>query len=124
MSAVLELRPDSSTRYVSLENPRTFTIAITRQQWRDLPFELITGETCVLDGPILKFAERDLLLLEDRESALDLHLKMYRRALRTGVSTAIAHGADQIRRAHIAIVNLAIGYTWPGNPPGHIEFAE
>lgn len=124
MAAVLELAPRSSTRYVSLENPRTFLVSLTRQQWRALPLNFVVYPT--LDGPVLVFPEHRvdraeylqlevLQLFEQWKSAFSadpLQMHRMRKAL-----------AWRMRCKYLERVSLACGYTWPGNPPGHIEFA-
>lgn len=122
MAAVLPLPIPEPVprRRISIENPRTFLIALSRRQWCELPHELITRETFVLDGPLLVFAENDLPRVAELEGNIEFAHALYRRAYDGAIR---AHQANVVRKKHIELVNLALGYTWPGNPPGHIEFA-
>lgn len=121
MAAVMELHPTSSRRYVSLENPRTFVVALSRRQWRDLPFDDIVRFT--LDGPVLVFNERAAAAAVDKQLEIDeLHAQW--KQLIKFEPLRLPPIAARIHKLHGQRVALACGYTWPGNPPGHIEFAE
>lgn len=113
-----------SQRFRRIEDPRTFLISLSRQQWRALPLAFVVYPT--LDGPILVFPDRridaaerlqlDVLqLFEQWKSAYSSDRERMQR-MRTSLTW-------RIRRKHLARVSLACGYTWPGNPPGYIEFA-
>jgi hypothetical protein len=104
-------------RRLLLENPRTFLISLTRDAWRRLPLANVVRPT--LDGPVLVFTNTQRA--QELQGRIDeLHVR-YRRAFDVKTRKVLAL---RIRKAHLARVSLACGYTWPGNPPGHIEFAE
>lgn len=142
MAAQLEISPGAppSSRRVSIEDPRTFYVRISRQQWCDIPFgELVDvgadgGPAVWLDGPSLVFPERRQLVAIERELRLQRAVERYRHARSRAVASSafgdvetrktLAGLQSYIRRCHVSIVNLAVGYTWPRNPPGYIEFAE
>ncbi len=88
------------------------------------------GTAVYVDGPVMVFSELRQRRALELKKFLDRAIDDYRRVLAklvTGDEDArkkIGGLQHHVRRCHIALVNLAIGYTWPRNPPGHIEFAE
>jgi hypothetical protein len=119
MAAVLPLSPPQPrNRRVFIENPRTFLIHLSRHAWRRLPLANVVRPT--LDGPILVFSGARAARAEELQGRLDdLHVR-YKRAFDPQARKVLLL---RIRKVHLARVALACGYTWPGNPPGHIEFA-
>jgi hypothetical protein len=127
-------------RRVFLEDPRTFYVSISRAQWRDLPYGTVIdtahdgGPAVWLDGPALVFPERRQLRVVELQGILARAVTRYEQALARAISSkslrdevtrkALADQQRYVRRCHVALVNLAIGYTWPGNPPGYIEFSD
>jgi hypothetical protein len=109
-------------RFVPLENPRTFLTPIARSDWRRMPLEFVVLPT--LDAPVLVFADKHSARAEYLQADIQKMDQRRRRKRATQDFRAAAAIANQIRRAHLRRVSLAIGYTWPGNPPGHIEFAD
>ena len=100
-----------------IENPKTFLVAISRAQWRGLPLEFITGPG-TLGQPHLVFDDELVAV------ALQLDIdRLHAKRTRSWKGDERRYLAMLIRRKHLARVALAVGYTWPGNPPGHIEFA-
>jgi hypothetical protein len=100
-------------------DPRTGTVPISRAQWRALSLEFIL--TPVLDGPVLVFSTE----LQPQASVYNAEIDQWREAwplARRNPESArrIEHA---VRKAHAWRVRAALGYTYPGNPPGHIEFA-
>lgn len=102
-----------------LENPRTFLVRVSRRQFRELSLRFVLVPT--LDGPRLVFppgADQALA------TVLDAELDTWREArTKTRNPEKLKRIARAARDAHLRRVELAIGYTWPGNPPGHIAFA-
>jgi len=100
------------------ENPRTFLLSLSRDAWRRLPLANVVTPT--LDGPALVFSGRRAARAEELQGRLEQLHAQYRRAFDSKARKVLAL---RIRKVHLARVSLACGYTWPGNPPGHIEFA-
>lgn len=102
-----------------LPDLRTYFFHVTRQQFREVPLRNVLIPT--LDGPVLVFEERH----QPRAAVLAAQIQdqgaLYRRAFDPFKRRSFA---NYIRRLHLRRVSLAVGYTWPGNPPGYIEFAE
>lgn len=141
MGAALQESPRPlGARRVFIENPRTFLVAISRAQWRDMAYGAIAdvapdgGPAVWLDGPVLVFPSRRQLRAIELQNILAravarYHAALHRSIAKNELATVEARQLLQdlqkyVRRCHVALVNLAIGYTWPGNPPGHIEFAD
>jgi hypothetical protein len=124
------------------EDPRTFVLPLTRQAFRDLPLEHMICLPCPsLDRPVLVFDERHRAdanywraELEDPERK---SLRTQYQKAKANVQRAQGDAAQlqkamgplkriirEVRKFHARRVRLAIGYTWPGNPPGWIEFAD
>lgn len=119
MVAVLQVPLAPAAQRVFVENPRTFCISISRQAMRELPFSfvLLPVLSC---APVLVFDDRRQGLAVVEQRRIDELVKPLMRA-RDG--KLIREMKATVRRAHLTRVALAIGYTWPGNPPGYIEFA-
>jgi hypothetical protein len=99
-------------------DPRT-CMPISRAEFRALPFRFILIP--VLDGPVLVFPEEHQPHASVYNAELDQWREAWPRARRKAESARRIVRA--VRKAHIWRVNHAVGYTYPGNPPGHIEFA-
>lgn len=100
-------------------DPRTITTRITRAQFASIPLRFVL--TPVLDGPVLAFH------IEDRGHAevLSAELDVWRELLpRSRSQEVIKRTSWAARHAHKQLVALAVGYTWPGNPPGYIQFSD
>jgi hypothetical protein len=100
-------------------DPRTFTVPISRAQFRALQFRFILIP--VLDGPVLVFSPEDQPQASVYNAELDLWREAWPRAKRNAQTARRI--ARAVRKAHGWRVSHALGYTYPGNPPGHIEFA-
>jgi hypothetical protein len=100
-------------------DPRTLLTQITRAQFAALPLRFIV--TPVLNGPTLVFSEKDQGRAEVFSSDIDLTRELLPRSRNREVIKRLSRAA---RVAHEKRVAMAVGYTWPGNPPGHIEFAD
>lgn len=89
---------------------RVFTVRLTRRHFRELPLRHVLLPS--LDGPVLSFAW-DLEAQAEvwRAELVELRLR-YARAFRPEDRGALARRA---RRLHLARVNAAEGYTWPGS---------
>ena len=98
---------------------RTFTVPITRAQFRALSLEFIL--TPVLDGPVLVFSTEDQPRASVCNAELDQWREAWPHAKRNRESARRIERA--VRTAHAWRVRHALGYTYPGNPPGYIEFA-
>ena len=98
-------------------DPRTCTVPISRAQWLALPFRFILIP--VLDGPVLVFSTED----QPRASVYNAELDQWREAWPRARREARPRIARAVRKAHSWRVHHALGYTYPGNPPGFIEFA-
>lgn len=103
-------------------DPRTFYVRISREELRLIPINRVLIPT--LDGPVLVFRGTNQqwaeLLKDDLNSIADLM-----RARGRSMPPKQRHGIlARARRLHVQRVDLAVGYTWPRNPPGYIEFAE
>jgi hypothetical protein len=100
-------------------DPRTYYVALSREDWRHWPMTRILTHT--LDGPRLVFRGTNQhwaeLLKDDIAAIADLvaHTHLAEKRRRGVIARA--------RRLHIQMVELAVGYTWPRNPPGWVEFA-
>ena len=98
---------------------RTLTVSISRAQWRALPLRFIL--TPVLDGPVLVFSTEDQPRASVYNAELDQWREAWPRASRNrDAARRIARAA---RKANAWRVTHALGYTYPGNRPGYIEFA-
>jgi hypothetical protein len=100
-------------------DPRTCHVPITRAQWLAIPFRFILIP--VLDGPVLVFSTEDQPRASVYNAELDQWREAWPRAKRN--PQAARRIARAVRKAHMWRVNHALGYTYPGNPPGYIEFA-
>ena len=100
-------------------DPRTLLCHVTRQQFREVPLRFVLIPS--LDAPVLVFEEHT----HPRAAVLEAQIHdqgiRYRKAWDPFKRRSVG---SYIRRLHIRRVSLAVGYTWPGNPPGYIEFAE
>lgn len=123
----------SRSRRVFYENPLTFTVSLSRQQWRDMRFARLIDPLDWPHEPRLVFADAQYLSSLELRGDFEYAAEQYRAALQRAVAdrkmdvaakSKLQHLQNFVRRRHVALVNLAIGYTWPGNPPGWIEFAE
>lgn len=102
-----------------IENPKTFYVALSRAQWRELPFAAF-ADAGWIGQPSLVFDELDELTAMRLQLDIERLAAKRRRAWKPEMRRYLAM---LMRRKHLARVALAVGYTWPGNPPGHIEFA-
>jgi hypothetical protein len=124
MAAVLPLAPPQiRNRRVFIENPRTFAISISRQQFRELPFTVVLLGV-LSNAPRLVFSERDAPQADVWQAEIDWRVLPYMRAREREWWSRVREIRTRVMRYHLDRVALAIGYTWPGNPPGHIEFAD
>lgn len=99
------------------EDPRTFLVTVSRKQFRELPLRCVLIPT--LGSPVLVFEPRRQARAACLASQIEHQAGLYRRAFEPRKRAALA---SYMRRLHLQRVGLAIGYTWPGNPPGYIEF--
>jgi len=97
---------------------RTFYCRITRQQFRELPLRWIATHS--LDGPALSFAPDDQAPAAVAAARIEELAGWLRKTREVQKRIGLARA---IREQHLILVELARGYTWPGNPPGFIEFA-
>ena|ERR1700731_5214300 len=102
-----------------MTDPRTFTVPISRAQFRALQFRFILIP--VLDGPVLVFSNEHQPRASVYSAELDQWREAWPRAKRN--RDARRRISRAVRKAHDWCVSHAVGYTYPGNPPGHIEFA-
>jgi len=100
-------------------DPRTILTKITRAQFASIPLRFIV--TPVLDGPTLVFSEKDQGRAEVFSADIDVTRELLPRSRNREVIKRLSRAA---RVAHEKRVAMALGYTWPDNPPGHIEFAD
>lgn len=101
-------------------DPRTYYVSLSREDWRRFPLSRVLIHT--LDGPRLvhrgenqKWAELikdDIAQIAEQLAHAGPQFPLHRRK---GMLA-------RARRLHIQAVDLAVGYTWPRNPPGWIEF--
>lgn len=97
---------------------RTYLQPVTRRAFRELPLRAILIPT--LDAPALRFEERHAGRAACLAAQIEHQGALYRRTADPFKRRSLA---SYIRRLHIRRVSIAVGYTWPGNPPGWIEFA-
>lgn len=97
---------------------RTYLVPVTRQQFRELPLRNVLIPA--LDAPALRFEDRHAGRAACLASQIEHQGGLYRRTADPFKRRSLA---NYIRRLHLRRVSLAVGYTWPGNPPGWIEFA-
>ena len=102
-------------------DPRTFTFAISREDWRRLSLERALIHT--LDGPRLVFRGENQQWAELHKDDLNRLAEQLRKAGRRIPKQRRQGMLARARRLHVQRVDLAVGYTWPKNPPGWIEFA-
>lgn len=100
-------------------DPRTLTTKITRDQFAAVPLRFVL--TPVLNGPQLVFRAQDQGHAEVLSAELDVWREQLPRSRNRDVIKRVSWAA---RQAHKKRVALAVGYTWPENPPGYIEFAD
>lgn len=101
-----------------LEDLRTFFVPISRKRLRELPMRFVV--IFALDAPLLVFECRDLGRVQQLQEWIKRDFQLRRRAYDVERKKYFAR---KIRDNWLCLVALAIGYTWPGNPPGWIEFA-
>jgi hypothetical protein len=106
-----------SERAQWVEDPRTFCVRVSRRHFRELPLRFILIPT--LDAPRLVFSDRDAPQAEVLKARIEEYRSAFFRASREGQRRL----AIAVRKPHLTRVALAVGYSWPGNPPGYIEFA-
>jgi len=101
------------------EDLRIFTHALTRRAFRELPFRFVLIP--VLDGPHLCYPDELVGQVECWRAELsDLWLR-YRRTRDRDRRIRLTRA---MRRLHIACVNAAEGYAWPGAEGRYVvEFA-
>lgn len=99
-------------------DPRTHLVRITRQELGAIPMRFILWP--VLDGPVLVFAPADMPEAELAQEWITGFRESVSRTVRAEKRKRLFRAA---RDWHLTRVQLARGYTWPGNPPGWIEFA-
>jgi hypothetical protein len=118
LASPAQCAPAGGLRFRAIENPRTFLISLSREDWRALRLDHVCHVT--IDGPVLVFPD-------EHATAATVHLAwIAEHFLRFQSAHSIPDRKKFvrfIRDSHSARVTLACGYTWPGNPPGHICFA-
>jgi hypothetical protein len=117
LSSALQVR----SQRVFLENPRTFAVSLSRESWRRLPLEHLVSITPTLNGPWLVFDDEKVGIAACAQERLRWLMQRYQRTYDVKKRIALAR---RIRKGRSFLVALAVGYTWPGNPPGWIEFAD
>jgi hypothetical protein len=103
-------------------DPRTWWLALSREDWRRFPLSRVLTHT--LDGPALVFRGTNQHWAELLKDDLSEIAEQLRHA-GPGMPLHRRKGMlARARRLHVQRVDLAVGYTWPRNPPGWIEFSQ
>lgn len=100
-----------------IPNGRTYLLRISRRDFEELPLRFVLIPA--LDGPRLVFNRCE----QGRAAVLEARIAEFAEVFpRTRDGKKRARLARAVRDLHRNLVEIAVGYSWPGNPPGYIKF--